>query len=77
MHETWGQVKRCNSDGCTNEAIKGGVCWRHGAYRNTNDESTAFGSELFEKTTVTQALPKSVLLELPPEDKQAEVFPER
>ena len=26
---------------------------RHGAYRNAQDESTAFGSE-FEKTTATQ-----------------------
>jgi hypothetical protein len=51
------KLKRCSSDGCTNKAQKGGVCWRHGANRNPNDESTAFtscfGSE-FEKTTVTQ-----------------------
>jgi hypothetical protein len=44
------------SDGCMNISLKGGVCWRHGANRNPNDESTAFascfGSE-FEKTTVT------------------------
>jgi len=32
------------------------VCWRHGANRNTHDESTAFGSE-FEMTTATQTLP--------------------
>ena len=35
--------------------MKGGVCWKHGAKnlakKNTNDESTAFGSEL-EQTTV-------------------------
>ena len=32
------------------------MCWRHGAYRNLIDESTAFASCLgseFEKTTVT------------------------
>ena len=36
--------------------MKGGVCKRHGAHRNTNDESTAFGSE-FEMTTATQSQP--------------------
>ena len=50
------KVKRCSSEGCTNHAQKGGVCWRHGAYRNTNDESTAFGSE-FELNTATQSQP--------------------
>jgi hypothetical protein len=25
------KVKRCSKGGCTNQAIKGGVCWRHGA----------------------------------------------
>jgi hypothetical protein len=50
----------CSSDGCTKKGVKGG--WpgrvpmhRHGANRNSNDESTAFasciGSE-YEKTTV-------------------------
>jgi hypothetical protein len=37
--------KRCSSEGCTNKAIKGGVCWRHGANRASNDVSTAFGTE--------------------------------
>jgi len=46
----------CSTEGCTNLVVKGGVCWRHGAYRNRHDESTAFGSE-FEKTTATQTLP--------------------
>ena len=46
------KVKRCSSVGCTNQAKRGGVCKRHGAYR-TQDESTAFGSEL-EKTTTTE-----------------------
>ncbi len=50
------KLKRCSSAGCTNQAQRGGVCRRHGAYRNPNDESTAFtscfGSE-FDKTTVT------------------------
>ncbi len=50
------KFKRCSSDGCSNYSKKGGVCIKHGAYRNPNDESTAFascfGSE-FEKTTVT------------------------
>jgi len=32
------------------------VCWRHGAYRSTHDESTAFGSE-FDMTTATQTIP--------------------
>jgi len=50
------KVKRCSSVGCTKQAQKGGVCIRHGAHHNTQDESTAFGSE-FEKTTVTQNLP--------------------
>jgi hypothetical protein len=48
--------KRCSSEGCSNYSKRGGVCKRHGAYRNPNDESTAFasycGSE-FDKTTVT------------------------
>ena len=30
--------------------------WRHGANRNTYDESTAIGSE-FDKTTATQTVP--------------------
>jgi hypothetical protein len=52
------KVKRklCSSEGCTNYAKRGGVCRRHGAYRNNNEESTAFascfGSE-FDKTTLT------------------------
>ena len=47
--------KRCSREGCTNYAMRRGVCWRHGAYRNTNnDESTAFGSE-FEQTTVARS----------------------
>ena len=47
--------KLCRTEGCTNLAKRGGVCRRHGAYRNTQEESTAFGSEL-EMTTV-QSLP--------------------
>ncbi len=50
------KVKRCSSEGCTNQAQRRGVCKRHGAYHNTQDESTAFGSE-FETTTATQTLP--------------------
>ena len=54
------EVKRCTSDGCANQAQSGGMCYKHGAtmaltstdsqnaYRNTNDESTAFGSQLSE-----------------------------
>ena len=48
--------KLCSSEGCTNYSKRGGLCQRHGAYRNPTDESTAFpscfGSE-FEKTTAT------------------------
>ena len=47
--------KRCSIEECTKQAQKGGVCCRHGAYRNPTDESTAFtsyfGSE-FDKTTL-------------------------
>ena len=51
-----GAKKRlCSQEGCTNQAQIRGVCYRHKAYRNTNDESTAFGSEL-EQTPVTQSL---------------------
>ena len=49
------KLKRCSKVGCTNGAKKRGLCYRHGAYQNTNDESTAFGSE-FEKTTATATL---------------------
>ena len=52
------KVKQCSTEGCTNKVVKGGVCWRHGAYRNPNDESTAFASCLgseFEKTTATHS----------------------
>jgi hypothetical protein len=24
-------VKACSHDGCTNNALKRGICWRHGA----------------------------------------------
>ena len=48
--------KQCRIDGCKNIAKKGGVCKRHGAYRNTQDESTAFGSE-FDTTNAAQTLP--------------------
>ena len=50
------KVKRCSTQGCTNQVVKGGVCCRHGAYRNPNDESTAFASCFgsgFEDTTVS------------------------
>ena len=50
------KVKRCSKERCTNTVVKGGVCSRHGAYHNTNDESTAFGSE-FEQTTATLPQP--------------------
>ena len=43
------KVKLCSSEGCTNQAVRGGVCFRHGAKRASNDESTAFGLE-FEAT---------------------------
>lgn len=50
------KLKRCSIDGCTNQAKRRGVCCRHGAYRNPNDESTAFkscfGSEV-ENTTAS------------------------
>ena len=45
--------KLCSSEGCTNQAKRRGVCRRHGAYRNTQDESTAFGSE-FDMTSNAQ-----------------------
>ena len=54
--EAWSKGQTgCSSDGCTNQAKKGGVCKRHGAYRNPNDESTAFtlSSSAFERTTAT------------------------
>ena len=51
------KVKRCSVEGCTNKSLRRGVCWRHGAYRNNHEESTAvtscFGSE-FDKTTATR-----------------------
>ena len=40
----------------SNDDKRRGVCRRHGANRNTYDESTAFGSE-FDKTTATLTLP--------------------
>ena len=49
-------VKRCNRAGCSNQVQRRGVCIKHGAYRNTQEESTAFGSE-FELTTATQTTP--------------------
>jgi len=48
--------KQCSSEGCTNQVVKRGVRKRHGAKSNTNDQSTAFGSE-YEMTTATQTLP--------------------
>jgi hypothetical protein len=49
--------KLCSVEGCTNQVRGGGVCRRHGAYRNNHDESTAFtscfGSD-FDKTTLTR-----------------------
>eukprot|EP00984_Skeletonema_dohrnii_P024797 scaffold13937_cov94-Skeletonema_dohrnii-CCMP3373.AAC.1 len=41
---------------------RGGVIIRHGAYRNTNDESTAVGSEL-EQNTATQTCSIIMVLE--------------
>ena len=49
-----GAKRECSAEGCLNQARKGGLCWRHGPYRKTHDESTAFGSEL-ELTTATQS----------------------
>ena len=48
--------KQCSSEGCTNQVVKRGVRKMHGAKSNTNDQSTAFGSE-YEMTTATQTLP--------------------
>jgi hypothetical protein len=62
--------KLCGSDGCTNIVIKGGVCWRHGANRNSHDESTAFishfGSE-FDKTTLTRSNQRTAQVSVPEE----------
>jgi hypothetical protein len=41
-------------EGCANQAKRGGVCKRHGAFRSTNDESTAFRSEFDMTTAQTQ-----------------------
>jgi hypothetical protein len=49
------KIKRCSSEGCTNQTQKGGVCRRHGAYHNPYDESTAFGyshGSAYDETTV-------------------------
>ena len=50
------KAKQCSTEGCTNIAVKRGICKRHGACRNPHEESTAFtscfGSE-FDKTTLT------------------------
>ena len=58
VHKHGAKVRRyrCSREGCTNQTKRGGVCWRHGAYRNAQDESTAFRSE-YERTTATQTLP--------------------
>jgi len=53
------KVKRCINEECTNQAQKGGLCMRHGAFRNTNDESTAFGSK-FDETTATLSQPNQL-----------------
>jgi len=49
----WSKKKLCSNEGCTNQAKQRG---RHGAYRNTQNGSTAFGSE-YEMTTATQTSP--------------------
>ena len=46
--------KRCSIEGCTKYPQKGGLCIRHGAYRNTQDESTAFGSEHQNSSTTNR-----------------------
>ena len=48
--------KQCSSEGCTNQAKKGGVCIRHGANHTSNDVSTAFGTELDETTALPSLL---------------------
>eukprot|EP00985_Skeletonema_marinoi_P004230 scaffold1850_cov131-Skeletonema_marinoi.AAC.6 len=48
------------SRGCTNQAQRGGMCMRHGAYRNSHDESTAFGSGFDETATTTQFQPNQL-----------------
>ena len=47
--------KVCSSEGCTNLAKRGGVCRRHGVYRNPHDESTAFTmhESAYDDTTAT------------------------
>ena len=50
------EYKRCSRQGCTNQSRRGGVCQRHGAYRNTNDESTAFGLGFDIMTNATHTL---------------------
>ena len=72
MHRHGAKLNLCSTEGCTNKAQKGGVCWRHGANRNTHNVYTAFGSE-FEMTTATQTHPISALLEFPQEKDGKEV----
>ena len=54
VHETWDKVdKKGMQQWRLHKSIqKGGACIRHGAYHNTSDQSTAFGSE-YEKTTAS------------------------
>jgi hypothetical protein len=66
-------VKLCTKGGCTNHAKKGGVCRRHEAYCKTNDESTAFGSE-FEQQTTIQSQPRQ---NLPSRDEVEKASQER
>jgi hypothetical protein len=70
------KVKQCSSEGCKNIAQKGGVCRRHGAYRNNHEESTAFtsclGSE-FDKTTATHPYQRISTASKPQDDVPEEV----
>ncbi len=68
------KVKLCSSDGCTNNALKGGVCQRHGAYRNSQDESTAFGSEF--ETTSPKPLTKQLVSGAVPKGSERRSVPE-
>ena len=66
------KVKLCRIEGCTNQAKREGVCIRHGANLASNDESTAFGSEL-EKNAACHISHQSAASAVDPDEKSTGV----
>ena len=53
VHQKWCKEKLCNSEGCTNKVVQGGICIKHGAKKKLAKEECAKDMEVRNKEEYT------------------------